>query len=159
MPISNIVQQCSVRQLSSDTWDRRFAAGTSYCRFQNPILSIFRGTAMQMRVTFAEGVRNARARNILQAMRTGQSAFLYQSACKTPGVVGIVKIVKEAYPDDTQFDPKSKYYDAKSTKERPKWFMVDIQLVRTFKSINEHEQLDILYAVATMGCSRDYSKV
>lgn len=61
---------------------------------------------------------------------------MYQSACKTPGVVGIVKIVKEAYPDDTQFDPKSKYYDAKSTKDKPKWYMVDIKLVRPLPHIH-----------------------
>jgi predicted RNA-binding protein with PUA-like domain len=68
-------------------------------------------------------------------MRSGQMAFLYQSACKTPGVVGIVKIVREAYPDDTQFDPKSKYYDAKSTRQNPKWYMVDIKLVCPFYSL------------------------
>jgi hypothetical protein len=62
-------------------------------------------------------------------------AFLYQSACKTPGVVGIVKIVREAYPDDTQFDPKSKYYDAKSTRQNPKWYMVDIKLVCPVPSV------------------------
>jgi predicted RNA-binding protein with PUA-like domain len=65
----------------------------------------------------------------MQAMRKGQSAFFYQSACKTPGVVGIVEIEKEAYPDDTQFDSKSRYHDAKAAKDTPKWFMVDIKLV------------------------------
>lgn len=66
----------------------------------------------------------------MRAMRVGQRAFLYQSACKVPGVTGIVEIVKEAYPDNEQFDPKSKYYDSKAKEDDPKWSMVDIKFVR-----------------------------
>lgn len=65
----------------------------------------------------------------MRAMRVGQRAFLYQSACKVPGVTGIVEIVKEAYPDNEQFDPKSKYYDSKAKEDDPKWSMVDIKFV------------------------------
>jgi predicted RNA-binding protein with PUA-like domain len=81
--------------------------------------------------THAEGVRNYRARNILRAMRVGQKAFFYQSACKFPGVVGVVEIVREAYPDDTQFDGASKYFDEKASPKNPRWSMVDIKFVRS----------------------------
>lgn len=65
----------------------------------------------------------------MRAMRVGQRAFMYQSACKVPGVTGIIEIVKEAYPDNEQFDPKSKYYDSKASEDNPKWSMVDIKFV------------------------------
>ncbi|KAF7241174.1 Thymocyte nuclear protein 1, partial [Varanus komodoensis] len=80
-----------------------------------------------------DGVRNYQARNFLRDMKVGQEAFFYHSNCKAPGIAGIVKIVKEAYPDDTQFDKKSPHYDASSTKEKPKWSMVDVQFVRMTK--------------------------
>uniref|UniRef100_A0A8D0EBP0 Thymocyte nuclear protein 1 n=1 Tax=Salvator merianae TaxID=96440 RepID=A0A8D0EBP0_SALMN len=80
-----------------------------------------------------DGIRNYQARNFLKDMRTGQTAFFYHSNCKEPGIVGIIKIVKEAYPDHTQFDKKEPHYDASSTKEKPKWYMVDVQFVRMTK--------------------------
>nr|XP_060643674.1 thymocyte nuclear protein 1 [Anolis sagrei ordinatus] len=80
-----------------------------------------------------DGVRNYQARNFLKDMKVGQEAFFYHSNCKEPGIAGIVKIVQEAYPDHTQFDQKDPHYDASSTKEKPKWFMVDVQFVRMTK--------------------------
>ncbi|NXS81360.1 THYN1 protein, partial [Erpornis zantholeuca] len=80
-----------------------------------------------------DGVRNYQARNFLRSMKLGQQAFLYHSNCKEPGIVAIVKIVKEAYPDHTQFDKKHLYYDSTSKKENPKWSMVDVQFVRMTK--------------------------
>ncbi|XP_075046446.1 thymocyte nuclear protein 1 [Mixophyes fleayi] len=77
-----------------------------------------------------DGVRNYQARNFLRAMKNGQEAFFYHSNCKEPGIAGIVKIVKEAYSDHTQFDPKNPHYDASSSQENPKWSMVDVQFVR-----------------------------
>jgi predicted RNA-binding protein with PUA-like domain len=77
----------------------------------------------------AEGVRNYKARNILRAMRPGQLCFFYHSNCKTPGIVGIMEITAAAYPDHTQFDANSKYFDPKSSATDPKWSMVDVQLV------------------------------
>lgn len=74
-----------------------------------------------------DGVRNYQARNYLRAMRKGDLAFFYHSNCANPGVVGIVEIVREAYPDFTAWDPKSPYYDPKSSPERPRWFMVDVR--------------------------------
>ncbi|NXC43758.1 THYN1 protein, partial [Penelope pileata] len=89
--------------------------------------------AQPNQTTFWEGVRNYQARNFLRAMKLGQQAFFYHSNCKEPGIVGIVKIVKEAYPDHTQFDQKDPHYDSSSRKENPKWSMVDVQFVRMTK--------------------------
>lgn len=63
-------------------------------------------------------------------MRCGDQAFFYASNCKEPGIVGIVEIAKEAYPDPTQFDPTSEYYDSKATEDAPRWSCVDVKLVR-----------------------------
>ena len=76
-----------------------------------------------------DGVRNYQARNLIRdQMREGDYAFFYHSSCATPGVVGIVAIVSAAYPDPTQFDRGSKYYDAQSSAEQPRWFVVDVRL-------------------------------
>jgi len=97
------------------------------------------------RTTGWEGVRNYQARNMLRDdFRHGDLAFFYHSSCEVPGVAGIVKVVREAYPDPTQFDAKSEYYDAKSTRETPRWFAVDVQLeqriepVITLPELREH---------------------
>ncbi|XP_077314129.1 thymocyte nuclear protein 1 [Lithobates pipiens] len=80
-----------------------------------------------------DGVRNYQARNFLRQMKVGQEAFFYHSNCKEPGIAGVVKIVKEAYTDHTQFEPKNPHYDASSSRENPKWSMVDVQFVRMLK--------------------------
>ncbi|NXH29209.1 THYN1 protein, partial [Myiagra hebetior] len=89
--------------------------------------------AQPNQTTCWDGVRNYQARNFLRSMKLGQQAFFYHSNCKEPGIVAIVEIVKEAYPDHTQFDKKSLYYDSTSKKENPKWSMVDVQFVRMTK--------------------------
>lgn len=71
-----------------------------------------------------DGVRNYQARNFLRAMKLEQEAFFYHSNCKEPGIAGLVKIVKEAYPDHTQFEKNSPYYDPSSKEDNPKWSMV-----------------------------------
>jgi predicted RNA-binding protein with PUA-like domain len=77
------------------------------------------------------GVRNYQARNFMRdEMRVGDLAFFYHSSCAEPGIAGIVEISKLAYPDATQFDPKSEYYDPKSTRDAPRWVNVDVKLVR-----------------------------
>lgn len=77
------------------------------------------------------GVRNYQARNYMRDdMRVGDLAFFYHSSCAEPGIAGIVKIARRAYPDATQFDRKSPYYDPKSTREAPRWVHVDVSLVR-----------------------------
>jgi predicted RNA-binding protein with PUA-like domain len=77
------------------------------------------------------GVRNYQARNYMRdGMAVGDRAFFYHSSCPEPGIAGIVEISRLAYPDATQFDPKSPYYDPKSTRAAPRWLHVDVKLVR-----------------------------
>jgi len=77
------------------------------------------------------GVRNYQARNFMRdGMRVGDRAFFYHSSCPEPGIAGIVEISRLAYPDATQFDPKSAYFDAKSARAAPRWLHVDVTLVR-----------------------------
>ena len=81
-----------------------------------------------------DGIRNYQVRNMMRdEMKKGDLVLFYHSNCKEPGIVGIARIVKEAYPDFTAFNPKEKYYDPKSEPENPRWLMVDVQLVRKFK--------------------------
>ncbi len=68
----------------------------------------------------------------MQSMRLGDQCFFYTSNCKTPGIVGVVEVVKEAYPDHTAFDQSSEGHDLKSKESDPKWFMVDVKLVSGF---------------------------
>jgi len=79
-----------------------------------------------------EGVRNYQARNFMREMAEGDLILFYHSNAKPPGVAGVCRIRREAYPDDTQFDKKSQYYDAKSKKEDPRWSMVDVEFVEKF---------------------------
>jgi predicted RNA-binding protein with PUA-like domain len=86
------------------------------------------------KTTHWDGVRNFQARNFMRdAMRRGDLAFFYHSNCETPGIVGIVKIVKEGYPDHTAFDARDPHYDAGSDPAKPRWYMVDVQLQRKFR--------------------------
>lgn len=79
-----------------------------------------------------DGVRNFQARNNLKAMAAGDLAFFYHSSTTPPGVAGVCRVVKEAYPDHTQFDPASKYFDPKATPEKPRWYMPDVEFVEKF---------------------------
>lgn len=89
-----------------------------------------------------DGVRNYQARNMMRdEMKKGDLAFFYHSNCKPPGIVGIMKIVKEGYPDKTALDPKSKYYDPKHTADSPRWYHVDVQYQKKFKNIISLETL------------------
>jgi predicted RNA-binding protein with PUA-like domain len=77
------------------------------------------------------GVRNYQARNFMRdQMRVGDKAFFYHSNCEEPGIAGIAEVCKLAYPDATQYDRKSKYYDPKATSQNLRWFNVDVRLVR-----------------------------
>ncbi|XP_019574396.1 thymocyte nuclear protein 1 isoform X1 [Rhinolophus sinicus] len=103
--------------------------------------------AQPKQITGWDGVRNyqlvgrivlissalGQARNFLRAMKLEEKAFFYHSNCKEPGIAGLVKIVKEAYPDHTQFEKSSPYYDPSSKEDNPKWSMVDVQFVRMMK--------------------------
>ncbi len=67
-------------------------------------------------------------------MSLGDLGFFYHSSCDVPGIAGVVKIVKEAYPDHTQFDPSSEYFDKGSKREDPRWLMVDVKWEADFKT-------------------------
>ncbi len=77
-----------------------------------------------------DGVRNYQARNFIRAMRKGDAAMIYHSACAQPGVVGIARIVGAPRPDPTQFDPASAHYDPASGADNPRWTLVDVAFVR-----------------------------
>jgi len=99
-----------------------------------------------------DGIRNYQARNFMKdKMEIGDLALFYHSNCKPPGVVGVVKVVSRPYPDHTAWDPSAKYFDAKSTEDNPRWFMVDFEFVEKFDEIlplevlkNTHELADML---------------
>lgn len=92
-----------------------------------------------------DGVRNYQARNMMRDdMRVGDEVFFYHSNCKAPGIVGIAKVASKPYPDATQFDPESKYYDPKSSEQNPRWYLVDVRYVRKLKrtiTLSELKQL------------------
>lgn len=80
------------------------------------------------RTTLWDGVRNYQARNMMRGeMAVGDLVLFYHSNTKPPGLAGICEVASEAYPDPTQFDPKSKYFDAKSDPENPRWWLVDVR--------------------------------
>lgn len=87
------------------------------------------------------GVRNFKARNYMKEMRRGDLAFFYHSSCPVPGVAGVMEIARGAYPDYTSWDPKSKYYDARSKPEKPYWYMVDVRFSRKLKRVVSLAQL------------------
>ena len=83
------------------------------------------------RITPWTGVRNYQARNFMRdAMRIGDGVLFYHSSCPEPGIAGVAEIASAAYPDPTQFDRTSPYYDPKSTREAPRWQCVDVRALR-----------------------------
>jgi len=78
-----------------------------------------------------DGIRNYQVRNLFRdQFQVGDQAFFYHSNTKVPGIVGVMEVVSEAYPDHTAFDPDEKYYDPKSDPDNPRWLMVDVRYVR-----------------------------
>ena len=92
------------------------------------------------------GVRNYQARNFMRQMKPGDGVLFYHSNTEVPGIYGIAEVASLPYPDPTQFDKKSKYYDEKATPEQPRWELVDVGYVKTFKQpvslaeIREHAE-------------------
>ena len=82
--------------------------------------------------TLWDGVRNYQARNNMREMKIGDLVLYYHSRMTPSAVVGVARVVKESYPDPTQFDAKNKYFDAKSSEDDPRWWLVDIEYVGTF---------------------------
>lgn len=79
------------------------------------------------------GVRNYQARNYMRSMQVGDGVLFYHSSTPVPGIYGIAEVTSAAYPDPTQFDRKSKYFDEKTTREEPRWSLVDVGYVRTLR--------------------------
>jgi len=93
------------------------------------------------------GVRNYQARNFMRdQMQIGDQVLFYHSSCPEPGIAGLAEVCTKAYPDETQFDPKSKYYDAKATRESPRWVNVDVRFIKKTRllglaELREHREL------------------
>lgn len=94
------------------------------------------------------GVRNYQARNFMRDdMKVGDKVFFYHSSCAEPGIAGLATVATKAYPDETQFDAKSKYHDPKSTKENPRWMNVDVKFVKktpliSIQELRSHPELE-----------------
>ena len=88
------------------------------------------------------GVRNYQARNFMRdGMRVGDGILFYHSNAKVPGIVGIARVASEAYPDETQFDPDSEYFDPKASRENPRWMLVDVAFERKLGDVIALEQI------------------
>lgn len=102
-----------------------------------------------------DGVRNYQARNMMRdAMKIGDQVFFYHSNCAIPGIVGLLEVVREGYPDHTAFDPQSKYFDPKSAPDTPRWFMVDIKYVRHTRRVIPLAELKELEPLENMSLVR-----
>jgi len=89
------------------------------------------------------GVRNYQARNfMLNDMRIGDQVFFYHSSCPEPGIAGIARVSSAAYPDASQFDRKSPYFDSQAKRDAPRWFNVDVQFVRKTRLVGLAELRD-----------------
>jgi predicted RNA-binding protein with PUA-like domain len=100
------------------------------------VFSIDDLAAAPKRTTAWDGVRNYQARNMLRdSMKKGDSAFFYHSSCDVPGIAGIVTVVREGYPDRTALDPRHAHYDAAAKADAPRWYVVDVRLLRRFERI------------------------
>ena len=87
--------------------------------------------AARGRMTPWSGVRNYQARNFMRdAMQVGDGVLFYHSSCEIPGIAGLAEVASAAYPDESQFDKKSPYYDPKSQPDAPRWSHVDVRLVK-----------------------------
>jgi predicted RNA-binding protein with PUA-like domain len=86
------------------------------------------------------GVRNYQARNFMRdQMKVGDQVLFYHSSCPEPGIAGLAVVAKLAYPDETQFDPESKYYEPKATRENPRWFNVDVKFKKKTRLVGIQE--------------------
>ena len=98
-----------------------------------------------------DGVRNYQARNFMRdGMRVGDGVFFYHSNCAEPGIVGLAEVASEAYPDPSQFDPKSDYFDPGASRDNPRWMLVDVGFVRKLKRTITLKELQALPAFAEM---------
>ena len=102
------------------------------------------------RCSMWDGVRNYQARNFMRDMRLGDEVFFYHSSCAEPGIVGTMRVVREAYPDPTQFDEKDLHFDPKSKRTAPRWVAVDLELIEQFDTVIPLSKLREVPALETM---------
>ncbi|KXW55865.1 EVE domain-containing protein [Ferrovum sp. PN-J185] len=99
--------------------------------------------AMPKKTVAWTGVRNYQARNfMMRDMQVGDIVLFYHSSCPQPGIVGLARVASKPYPDATQFDPTSKYFDMKATLNKPRWFHVDVQITQKTRWIGLKELRD-----------------
>ncbi len=106
-----------------------------------------------------EGVRNYQARNYMREMQVGDLVFFYHSQTNPLAIIGIARVVRGAYPDPTQFDPSSPYFDPQSTPENPRWETVDIQYQREFSAPISLPQLKEIPGLENMVLLRKGSRL
>jgi len=106
-----------------------------------------------------EGVRNYQARNFLKSMKVGDLGFFYHSNAIPPAIVGMIEVVKSAYPDSFAFDSKSRYFDPRSTPDSPRWFLVDVRFVRKFPQALPLDQLRPIKGLEKMELLRKGSRL
>jgi len=99
------------------------------------------------------GVRNYQARNFIREMKVGDGVLFYHSSCAVPGVAGVAEITSASYPDESQFDPKSPYFDPKATRENPRWTGIDVTAVKQgrfieLKELRTHPELENMRLLA-----------
>lgn len=111
------------------------------------------------KTTCWEGVRNYQARNFLKSMNVGDLGFFYHSNTDPPAIVGIVKVVKAAYPDSFAFDSRSRYFDPRSAPDSPRWFLVDVQFVKNFPQALPLDQLRAVKGLEKMELLRKGSRL
>ena len=102
-----------------------------------------------------DGVRTYQARNFMRdGMRPGDGVFFYHSNCAEPGIVGLAEVASDAYPDPSQFDPKSDYFDAGSTRDNPRWLLVEVKFVRKLARTITLKEMQAMPALAEMALVR-----
>ena len=96
--------------------------------------------------TLWDGIRNYQARNFMRTMQPGDRAFFYHSNCKPPGIIGLMEVVETGLVDPTQFDPEAKYYDPKSSPDKPRWDCARLRFCGEFDELLSLNQLRELYS-------------
>ena len=100
------------------------------------------------------GVRNYQARNFIRGMRKGDGVLIYHSSCAVPGVAGLATVASAPYPDPTQFDPESEYFDAGSDRGDPRWTLVDVRFQRKLKRVITLEEIKALPELGDLALTR-----
>ncbi|EKE74914.1 EVE domain-containing protein [Gallaecimonas xiamenensis] len=114
---------------------------------------------LSQKVSPWDGVRNYQARNFMNDMALGDRVFIYHSSCKDVGIAGIGEVVKTAYPDHSQFDPQSPYFDPKASPDKPRWTRVDLGFVEAWPAVLSLARLKADPALAEMALVQKGSRL